>query len=52
MDDRDKCMQYSLDHPFVRCPSEHDGKTRYCREVYCSRGKLSENCRTKQVCKD
>ena len=54
LSDRDKCMQYSLNHPYVRCSYEDDnGKTRYCRKVRCFKSKtLSENCIFKTDCKD
>ena len=50
--DPDSCLSYTTDHPYVRCPSEHDGKIRYCQKIYCARGKYSENCRTKYNCKE
>lgn len=50
---RYSCLSYSLDHPYVRCPSEHEnGQIRYCHEIYCARGEISENCFTKYECKD
>lgn len=50
---RNSCTSYTLEHPHVRCADENDnGEIRYCQEVYCARGKYSENCISKYDCKD